>query len=143
MVSQQITAQGGAQVTIDILPKDAVADLVSLGELSLDGGLVAVNGALPAALAAAEAGRSLFCPEGSGAEAAWIGSTPVIAPATLTAAIQHLTGARALDVSQPGEVAPPRLQADLAEVKGQERAKRALEIAAAGRHHGHHQHVAR
>ena len=120
---------------LDILPKDTVAQLVALGELSLDGTMIPVIGALPAAVAAAEANCTLVCPKACGAEAAWVGATQVIAPATLLDCINHFNGRAILAPAEPGEVAGEDFSRDLRDVKGQERAKRALEIAAAGRHH--------
>ncbi|MDG4647224.1 YifB family Mg chelatase-like AAA ATPase [Roseibacterium sp. SDUM158017] len=120
---------------IGIVPPDRIAESMALGEVSLDGRLVAVLGALPAALAAGEDGRVLLCPAACGAEAAWVGATPVYAAGSLAEMIAHLTDRAPLEPARPGELDETPVPGCLSEVRGQERAKRALEIAAAGRHH--------
>ena len=120
---------------LDILPREEVEATVSLGELSLDGKLVAVAGALPAALTAAEEERSLICPRDCGAEAAWVEAAEVIPARSLDEVVRHFTGQSPLPVARRGMAQTALQGRDLHSVRGQERARRALEIAATGRHH--------
>ncbi|ESQ80888.1 YifB family Mg chelatase-like AAA ATPase [Asticcacaulis sp. YBE204] len=121
-------------VVMGVLPQDALDAYVCAGELKLDGRIGAMAGALPAALAASSFGMGLICPEENGREAAWAGDVPILAPRSLIDIINHFKGHAVLSPPLPGEVVAGQATPDLREVKGQEAAKRALEIAAAGGH---------
>lgn len=107
-----------------------------LGELSLDGGIRSVPGALSAAIATRDAQKTLILPNDSAQEVAVIRDIHALTASHLTAVIAHLAGHTPLAATEPHDLEPanPALEGDLSEVYGQPRAKRALSIAAAGQH---------
>ncbi|PNU02453.1 YifB family Mg chelatase-like AAA ATPase [Novosphingobium guangzhouense] len=117
-----------------VIDAEQLGDFVAVGELALDGRIIPSPGVLLAAIHASEHEKGLICPAPQGSEARWASGVPVVAAPNLISLLNHLRGLQVLQTPPLGEVEAPSRAPDLRQVKGQETARRALEIAAAGAH---------
>ena len=124
----------GLLAAMDVIPSGDIADFVALGELALDGRISPVAGVLPAAVHASAQDLGLICPAAQGGEAAWAGDLNILAAESLLDLINHFKGTQVLRLPEANPATMTPTYADMNDIKGQETAKRAVEIAAAGGH---------
>lgn len=124
----------GLLIELGVITQNSIDNYYCLGELSLDGFLSKVNGILPASIEANSRECGIICPKDCGAEALWAGNKDIIAADNLISLINHFKDIQFIPKPEINSSKEAPSYPDLKDIKGQEIAKRALEIAAAGGH---------